>query len=72
MRVLADHERGKALDGGGDAGAAERLVVLAPAHPPVVGGDLEEVEVALAGVRVQRVEARDLHAGLPSVVRMNA
>ena len=60
-RVLADHDRRQMLDRGGDALAAEGFVVLAPADQPVVGGDLEEIEIAVAGVRMQALERSDLH-----------
>src|SRR5204863_163414 len=63
-RVLADDQWDQAVDDGGDAEAAEGLVVLAPAHEAVVRDDLEEVEVAIAGVGVQVLDSFDLHAGL--------
>jgi hypothetical protein len=44
------------------AGAAEVLVVLAPADDARVGGELDEVEVAPAPVGVERLDRRDLHA----------
>ena len=69
-RVSADHEWHQPVDGRADAEAAERLVVLAPAHDAVVGGDLEKVERALAGVGVQVLETSDLHAIFPSRPRI--
>ena len=71
-RILADHQRRQAVDGRADADAAEGLVVLAPADDAVIGGELEEVERALAGVGVQVLEARDLHAALPRRPRIQA
>ena len=71
-RVPADHEGGQAVDGRGDAGATERLVVLTPADDAVIGGELEEVEDALAGIGVQVLEARHLHAALPRRPRIHA
>ena len=44
-RVLADDRRGQPVDHRRETGAAERFVVLAPAHEPRIGGDLEEVEI---------------------------
>ena len=52
-RVLADQVLRHAADHGGEAGAAVALVVFRPADQPVVGGDLEEREVAPAGVAMQ-------------------
>src|SRR5205823_13074908 len=51
------------VDDRGHARAPEGLVVLAPADEPVVGRDLEEVEGALTGVRVQGLEPGDFHGG---------
>src|SRR5438128_2179091 len=69
-RVSADHEWHQPVDGRADAETAERLVGLAPAHDAVVGGDLEKVERALAGVGVQVLETSDLHAIFPSRPRI--
>src|SRR2546428_7751280 len=71
-RILADHQRRQAVDGRADADAAEGLVVLAPADDAVIGGELEEVERALAGVGVQVLETRDLHPALPRRPRIQA
>lgn len=62
---LADDKRGKPLDHRPDAGGAEPLVELAPAHHPVVGGQLDEMIVAPAGVAGQRRDACNLHGSLP-------
>ena len=62
--IVADHLGGEPVDDRGDAEAAERLVVLAPADQPVVGRELEEVEVALTGIGVQMLDPGDLHVGL--------
>ena len=59
--VLADEQRREPRDRGGNADAAEGLVVLAPADKPLVGGDLQEVEGASAAVGMQRLHLRDLH-----------
>ena len=61
-RILADDLRREAVDHGGHAEAAERFVVLAPADQALVGADFQEIEVTLAGVRVQMLDLRDLHA----------
>jgi hypothetical protein len=60
-RVLADDRRCQMPDRGGDTLAAEGLVVLAPADQACVGRDLEEVEIAVAGIGVKAVERGDLH-----------
>src|SRR5207302_11442933 len=62
-RVASDELRREPVDDRGHARAPEGLVVLAPADEPVVGRDLEEVEVALTGVRVQGLEPGDFHGG---------
>jgi hypothetical protein len=63
--IATDHLGGQPVDHRGDAEPAERLVVLAPADQPIVGGELEEVEVALAGIGVQVLHPGDLHGVLP-------
>ena len=55
-RVLADEARPQLVDHPRQAGAAEVLVVLAPAGDPLVGRDLEEVEVAPARIGVQGLD----------------
>src|SRR5690606_20041324 len=65
-RVLADDRRREVLDRGRHALAAERFVVLAPADQPLVGADLEEIEVPMPGIGVQALEPGDLH-GLASL-----
>src|SRR5262249_16945709 len=60
-RVLPHEDRGALGDHPGHAGAAERLVVLAPAGDALVGADLEEIVVAPAHVGVQGVDPGDLH-----------
>jgi hypothetical protein len=59
--VLADDRGPEAGDGRRHADAAEGLVVLAPPDQAVVGRDLEEIEVALAGVGVKRFDRCDFH-----------
>src|SRR5690606_15459941 len=68
-RVLADDRRREVLDRGRHALAAERFVVLAPADQPLVGADLEEIEVPMPGIGVQALEPGDLHglASLPTL-----
>jgi hypothetical protein len=67
-RVLADDRRRQMLDRGGHALAAEGFVVLAPADQGCVGRDLEEIEVAMAGIGVQAVERGNLHGCLPQAI----
>ena len=64
--VLADDGRRQALDHRREAGAAEGLVVLAPAHETGVGRELEKVEVARSRVGVERFELGDFHQGVTS------
>ena len=71
-RIFPDDQRGQTVDGRADADAAERLVVLAPADDASVRGDLQEVERALAGIRVQVLESGDLHAAFPRRPRIHA
>src|SRR5439155_4376583 len=60
-RVLADHRGRQAVDHGREAGPAERLVVLAPAHETRVRRELQKVEVARSGITVQRLDLGYLH-----------
>ena len=60
-RILADQALRHAADHGGEAGAAVALVVFRPADQAVVGRDLEEREVAPAGVAVQILDLGDFH-----------
>jgi uncharacterized protein (TIGR02117 family) len=59
--ILADQGRGELGDDRGNSGAAEGLVVLAPAHDPLVRADLEEIEVAPSRVGMKRLHPGDLH-----------
>ena len=63
---LADDARRQPLDDGAHARRAEPLVELAPADDAGVGGELDEVVVAPAGIAGQRLDAFDLH-GFPLV-----
>ena len=58
-RILSDHPSRQALDRGTDAGGAEAFVEFAPASHAVIGGDLDEVIVAPAGVTAEEFDARD-------------
>ena len=60
-RVLADQAGRHAADHGGEAGAAVAFVVFRPADDPVVGGDLQEREIAPAGVAMQVFDLGNLH-----------
>ena len=62
LDALAHHGRGQALHHAGHAGGALVLVVLAPAHDTVLGGELDEMIVAPAGVAVARFDADYPHA----------
>jgi hypothetical protein len=64
--VLPDEQWHEAADHGRDPAPAKCLVILAPADDALVGGDLEEIEVAPGAVRAQRLDAFYLHV-CPSV-----
>src|SRR6185503_3655393 len=64
-RILADQAGRHAADHGGDAGAAVAFVVLGPADDAVVGRDLDEREIAPAGVAMQVLDLDDLHVSVP-------
>jgi hypothetical protein len=57
----ADDARRQPLDHGADARRAEALIVFAPADNAVVGGELDEVIVAPAGIGSEGFDGRDFH-----------
>ena len=59
--VPADQQRRDVLDHRRQASAAERLVVFAPADQAAAGRDLDEIEVARAGIRMQAFDRGDVH-----------